>query len=126
MWGRVRPVLRGWDPVRVENSAEKGTPDVNYVNGWIELKWERKQPRNPDRLFVIAHYSQEQRTWAIRRHRAGGNVFLLLKISQEWLLLKGEVAAEYLNYVSLNKLREVTIGRWVKHLNDQELRNLLS
>lgn len=126
MWGRLRKTLREFDPVRIENRVELGTPDVNLSGGeWIELKWVRKKPKNPDRLFTIDHYTKEQETWAERRARAGGKVFLLLKISNEWLLFRGEVAARYLNKCSLNELRKVAIGQWVKSLNEPELKKLL-
>lgn len=126
MWGRVRKALRGLDPVRIENRLEKGTPDVNYVEGWLELKWERKIPRNSDNLFIIDHWTTEQATWHIRRSHSGGKTFVLIKISQEWLLLLGADAASYLNKTSLNELRKKVIGKWIKKLNDQELRNLLT
>lgn len=125
MWGRVRKALKGLDPVRVENRVELGTPDVNYVEGWIELKNQKRKPRDADKIFILDHYTPEQSCWATRRAYAGGRVFLLLKVSNEWMLFMGHVAAEYLNKVSLNELRKVCIGRWVKKLNDQELRNLL-
>lgn len=126
MWGRVKKALWDWDPTRIENKLELGTPDINLAMGqWIELKWVRKMPKNPDRIFEISHYTEYQKTWALRRHHVGGKVFLLLKISSEWLLFYGHVAAENLNKVSLNELRRVAIGRWVKKLNNQELRKLL-
>lgn len=126
MWGRVRKALSGLDPVRIENRLEKGTPDVNLCGGeWIELKWQRRQPKNQNNLFVIEHYTQEQATWAARRSHVGGKVFVLLKISQEWLLFRGDEAAKYLNQTSLNELRTKAIGRWVKTLKNQELKNLL-
>jgi hypothetical protein len=128
MWGRVRRALKGLDPVRVENRVEAGTPDVNYVEGWLELKWRRKQPKNPDKLFKLDHeFTTEQRTWAIRRQHAGGRTFVLVKISQEWILLYGHIAAQYLEKTSLNELRTKAIKIWYKNkLIDQELRELLT
>lgn len=127
MWGRVRKALKGLDPVRVENRVEAGTPDVNYVFGWVELKWMRKKPKREGTILHLDHeMTTEQRTWAVRRHHAGGKVFLLLKISTEWILFKGEVAAEYLGYSTLEQLREKAIKVWDKKLNDGELRTILT
>lgn len=126
MWGRVRKALKELDPVRVENRVEKGTPDVNYIEGWIELKWQRRAPKNGGILKLDHEFMLEQRVWAIRRHHLGGKVFLLLKVSNEWLLFHGHVAAEYLEYVTLEKLREVAIKTWYKKLNDKELREVLT
>lgn len=127
MWGRVRKALKGLDPVRVENKVEKGTPDVNISTGsWIELKWQRKAPKRGGILRLDHDMTIEQRVWAIRRNHAGGKVFLLLKIKNEWLLFKGEIAAEHLGYATLETLREKAIKTWKIRINDQELREILT
>jgi hypothetical protein len=126
MWGTVRQALRGLDPVRIENKLEKGVPDVNYVEGWVELKWVRKAPKNPETILMIDHYTTEQRTWAIRRHHAKGKIFLLLKVGVWWMVLSGACAAEHLNKVTLEELRKVAIKTWYKKLNHAELRQILT
>lgn len=126
MWGRVRKALKGLDPVRVENRVELGTPDVNYVEGWLELKWQRKAPKRGGILRLDHEFMLEQRVWAIRRHHAGGRCFLFLKIQNEWLLFYGYVAAEFLGYSTLEQLREKAIKVWKNQLNDQELREILT
>lgn len=128
MWGRVRRALKGFDPVRVENRLEKGTPDVNIAKGeWIELKWKRKKPKNSEAIFKLDHeYTTEQRIWAIRRIHAGGKVFVLVKIGSEWMILWGTVAAQYLERVSFNDIKSKAIKVWYKNkLNDAELREIL-
>lgn len=124
MWKPVRKAIQPLDPIRIENKCEIGTPDVNYVEGWIELKI-AVPPKRKDTILTIKHYTTEQRTWAIRRAHAGGRVWLFLKVSTEWLLFKGEIAAKYLGYVTLERLREVAIKTWKGKLNDQELREIL-
>lgn len=125
MWGRVRKALIGLDPVRIENRCELGTPDVNLSEGtWIELKWCRSAPKRGG-VLKIDHYTTEQHTWAIRRHHAGGRVFVLLKVSNEWLLFYGHTAPEFLGKVSLNELREKAIKVWLQKLNDAELKELI-
>lgn len=127
MWVRVRKALRNLDPIRIENSCEKGTPDVNLAGGqWIELKWQRKPPKRGGILKLDHDMLKEQRVWAIRRDHAGGKVFLLLKVGNIWLLLKGIVAAEYLGKVTLEELKEKAEKVWVQKLNDHELREILT
>ena len=117
MWGKLRPLLKEFDPVRIENKVEKGTPDVNLSDGtWIELKWIRKKPAREDTLIHIEHYTTEQKTWHIKRQHAGGKVFVLLKIGPEYLLFTGITAAKYLNETTLADLRKVAIKRWLKKL----------
>lgn len=125
MWNRVRTALRGLDPVRIENTCELGTPDVNYVEGFVELKQVKRYPKRGG-VIRVKHYTEDQKTWAIRRHHAGGRVFLFLKISNEWLLFKGHIAAEKLNKSTIEELREAACGRWLIKLNDPELRKLLT
>lgn len=125
MWGRVRKALKGLDPIRIENRCELGTPDVNISSGeWIELKIAEAPKRGG--ILKIEHYTPYQRTWAIRRNHAGGKVFLLLKVSNTWILLKGEVAAQYLNYTTIDELCKKAEKVWKIKLNDQELRDILT
>lgn len=126
MWGRVRKALKGLDPVRVENRAELGTPDVNLSTGsWIELKWQRTIPKRGGILKLDHDMTKEQRVWAIRRHHAGGKVFLFLKAGKEYFLFYGHIAAEYLGYSTIEELRKVAIKTWQIKLIDQELREAL-
>ncbi len=127
MWAGVRKTLKGLDPVRIENSCELGTPDVNISTGaWVELKWTRKAPKRGGIVKLDHDMTTEQRTWAVRRHHAGGKVFLLLKIGPEYLLFYGHVAAEFLGKLTLEELREKAIGKWKIKINDRELRELLT
>lgn len=125
LWSRVRKAIRDLDPVRVENRVEAGTPDVNFTLGWIELKYQRRAPKRGGILKLDHDLSYEQRVWAIRRHRAGGKTYVLLKIGPEYLLFKGYVAAEVFGKLTLNELREEAIGKWRQKLNDKELNELL-
>jgi hypothetical protein len=126
LWGRVRRAIRHLDPVRVENRVEAGTPDVWYSEGALELKWMRIAPKRGGIVKLDHDYTLEQRVWAIRRDKAGGKVYVLLKIGSEYLLFKGIVAAECLGYSTLEQLREKAIGKWRVKLNDKELGDLLT
>ncbi len=127
MWKRIHKAIKSYDPIRIENRCEKGTPDVNISTGaWIELKWQRKAPKRNIVLKLDHDMTLEQRIWAIRRHRAGGKSYVLLKIAQEWLLFEGYIAAELLGKVSLEELRGAAIKVWNKKLNDCELQAILT
>lgn len=107
------------DAVAVENPAYPGTPDVNYTKGWIELKWLRHWPARKDSVVQLEHYTQKQKLWLRRRHLAGGQVFLLLKVSREWLLFT------YPNLLNVGLLaREELINSafkyWKNGLNQEE------
>lgn len=121
MWDSLRPVIRSLDPVRVENPIVPGTPDVNYNQGWIELKFAERWPPRGGPLRVD-HFTRQQRTWLTRRRKAGGRAFLLLKVGAiEWLLFDGAVAAAMLGRVPRERLYEVCAARWTRLPRTKEI-----
>lgn len=117
--------MKGLDPVRIENKLELGVPDVNYVEGWIELKWVRRPPIRGG-VLTLDHFTPHQQTWLTRRTHSKGRAFLLLKVSNEWLLFTGLSAAENLGKLTIEELRKVALKTWPKKLDDSELRELLT
>ena len=123
---RVIQGLRSLDAVSVENPARPGTPDVNYVEGWIELKQLPRWPRGgPDEIVRVAHFRPGQRVWIGRRARRGGRVHVLLQVGADWLLLPGEVAARELGRVSRARLEEMAVRVWVGGIDMKELKACL-
>jgi len=122
MWDALRPLLRGLDPVRVENLVQAGTPDVNYTRGWIELKYAPRWPVRPDTPLKLDHFTNEQRVWLTRRCAAGGRAFLVLKVGDEWLLFNGRVAAEWVGRVDRHQLCLLATAHWPQKPTTQELR----
>lgn len=99
MWKKVRPILLAarLDPVRVENPIHPGTPDVNLICGWIELKCLQRWPIRDSSYVRIPHFTPQQRCWLYRRWKySPGSVFLLMEVQSEgqWLLFDGDVAAK--------------------------------
>lgn len=126
MWEALRPLLKGLDPVRIESPITPGIPDVNVTPGWIELKFaERWPPRGgPLRLD---HFTTEQRAFLVRRRRAGGKAWLLLKVGEsEWLLFDGTVAAVYLGREPRERLYEMVLARWTRKPLKEEIQQCLA
>lgn len=119
---RVMRALKkeGLDPVRVENPVHPGTPDVNHIEGWIELKWVRAAPVNGG-VVKVDHFTPQQRNFLRRRCRHGGDAHLLLKVGQCWMLFKGDVAADIVGRSDMRTLWDRAFGRWGRGLDDKEL-----
>lgn len=122
MWAALRPLLKGTHPRRIENRIMADEPDVNYSQGWIELKYKHGWPKREDTKLEVAHFTAGQRAWATQRTIAGGRVFLLLKVGEsEWILFQGAVAAKFVGRVPRSKLYTVCLARWVRKPKKEEL-----
>lgn len=121
MWDSIRPVLKKFDPVRIESPITPGIPDVNYSQGWIELKYvERWPPRGGP--LRIDHFTKEQRGFLVKRRKAGGRAFLLLKVGKdEWLLFDGLTAAASVGRVKRKRLYEMCLARWTRLPRTEEI-----
>lgn len=116
-------VLRDLDAVSVENPVGAGTPDVNFIGGWMELKSMDHWPRGTgagEPALIIEHYTQTQRVWSIKRWRKGGLVLLLLKVGRDWLLFEAPIAAEFVGRVNRERLFEVALESWKGGLKEEE------
>lgn len=97
MWDKLGEAMReiNLDPIRVENPAHPGTPDVNFVQGWVELKFMPKWPDDSFRPVRLPHPPQpQQKVWLARRWHHGGPAWLCLLVGnhytgEDWLLFKG-------------------------------------
>lgn len=93
---RIRKALHGRDPRRCENAVDPGTPDIHYIGGWIESKYEDEWPAKPTTVLRLKRYAPEQRAWHVRRCAAGGTVFVALEVDSEFHLFQADMAARYL------------------------------
>lgn len=91
--------------IPVENPVLPGTCDVNYVEGWIELKQMKRWTGGYTGVFLIEHFTPQQRVFLHKRARKNGNVWLLLQVGKEFLMFHGEWAQQYVGRVSESELR---------------------
>jgi hypothetical protein len=111
----------GLHPVAVENPACPGTPDVNHVQGWIELKQIKEWPSKSGSMVRVEHFTQQQRIWLRNRCRFGGRAHLLIRVGCDWLLLDGRYAADALGVAPKHELIAHAVAYWPKRLNEEEL-----
>ncbi len=109
---RVVRALRELHAVSVENPACPGTPDVNYVEGWLELKQLPRWPAGEDTIVRVPHFTPQQRIWISQRAKRGGAVHVLVQIGKEWLLLPGPAAATMLGRATREALRQSAVQQW--------------
>jgi len=113
-------MLSPLDAVAVENPAYPGTPDVNFVEGWIELKVAERWPPQGG-ILRLEHFTQHQRVWLLRRWRRGGRALLLLRVGREWLLFDGETAAKIVGRADKNKLLASAARHWPNRPSGKDL-----
>lgn len=105
----VVQVLSGLDAISVENPVRPGTPDVNFIEGWVELKVLEKWPARASTKIKVACFTPQQRVWLERRHRRQGAVFFLILIAKDWLLFDGYTAGRFIGQYNKNEMIENAI-----------------
>ncbi len=113
------------DPISIENSAYPGTPDVNYADGWIELKSLDRWPPRESSIVRPHHLTQQQKVWLRRRWRISHNAWLLLSVGREWLLFDGETAFHKVGSSSRSDLIEVAFFTWMRQPSAEEFVEIL-
>jgi len=125
MRGAVVKALKPLHGIAVENPCLPGTPDVNYIEGWIELKWLRAWPKRDDTIVRFDHYTTQQKIWAYLRRRAGGQCWFLMQCGREWLLLDGAIAAMVVNKSTKAELIAASSAYFSSGLSSEDLLVLL-
>jgi hypothetical protein len=119
LWGWLKDHLPELRPLkfhvqRVENAIAKGVPDVEgCIDGrsfWCELKVAYPRANGHVRVMI----EQAQVNWAIRRCRAGGSSWVLVRVTgKSWrdnrhYLVWGLDAQELRETISLTRLEELS------------------
>jgi hypothetical protein len=116
------------DAVSVENPACPGTPDVNYIGGWVELKYAKDWPARDETTVRLDHFTPQQRVWLRRRWYNGiksnatdGAVWLCLQVSKtrDWLVFDGESASKYVGKDGYNKAALLELAVFVGQSADE-------
>jgi hypothetical protein len=121
MRGRVVEALRALNAVPVENPVLPGTPDVNFVEGWLELKWLRAWPKSEGTVVRVEHFTPQQRIFHLRRRMAGGRSDVLIQCRREWILLDGSVAIFVIGQATRQQLHDAAVRSWSNGLDRKEL-----
>jgi hypothetical protein len=79
--------LKGRHSFRIENLACPGTPDIGYVNGFVECKWLAKWPKNGVARF--RHWTAQQACWHKEHWAAGGQSWIVAQVADEYFLVPG-------------------------------------
>lgn len=95
----------------VENRCGSGTPDVNYADGWIELKMLKKWPAREHTPVKIRHFTPQQKIWISDRWEAGGAVYLLIQVNKTFLLYNGCDVQE-IGSVTRERMIELAARQW--------------
>lgn len=128
----LRPHVLQWlkplHGVAVENGdINPGCPDVNYADGWIELKHLDNWPKVSDGAVVrCEHFTVQQRLWALQRRCAGGQVWFFIQIGRDFLLFDALDAAMKVGFVSRAQLYNAAKANWNKRVNEEEFRICVS
>lgn len=116
---RIMKALRGHHPVRVENPACPGTPDINYTHGWIESKWLPRWPTFGN-VVKVDHFTPQQRAWHVERSVRGGVSYVVIQISKTVLLFRGYDAAMHLGKLDETETRRMALACWENMLPPHE------
>lgn len=111
MRSQLIKLLKPIHAVPVENAAEEGTPDVNTVYGWLELKLLDRWPVRGGAVGAKL-LRPAQRTWLRTRCAHAGSAWVLLRVANEHLLLWGAWAAEHLGRTNKEQLVEAAVAYW--------------
>ncbi len=122
---------KGWrEATRHEDKLQLGIADLSFVSknglhGWMELKKVHEWPKRDSTIVRIPHYTDHQRIWLKKKGEAGGNVWLLVKISRDVLLFDWKVA-QHVGHMYRGELMSRAAGVWLGKMDYDALGTILS
>lgn len=118
--------MRSLDAQAVENPVNPGTPDVEYIGGWIELKYLPEFPKRTETPIRVPHFRPEQRAWITQRTLRGGRVHVIIRIEKHFFLLHGMVAAQKLGQLTHLELINNSLAHWYGSIDGEQLIKILT
>ena len=87
MRAKLVQILSPFHAIPVENKVPPlGTPDINFVGGWIECKRRERWPIRENQVVKFPHpVNLNQKVWRDLRTRKGGTVILAIQVARDWL-----------------------------------------
>lgn len=96
LYKKLKRATPGFHWQRHEDKLTAGIPDCSFgaagVNGWVELKTYDCWPRKINDPLAFTDLKPEQRNWATKRGRAGGRVWFLVEVGEDWFLISWKYA----------------------------------
>jgi len=130
VWQYLRKGMMGsgWHVTRIESSAGNGVPDVSYgipgISGWIELKYIVNWPVRATTKVKLP-LRPEQKYWIKARGELAGNVWVFIRIEDDFFLLSWEEALDAYDGWDKETWLCLQAGVWSKRVNFEELCGLL-
>jgi hypothetical protein len=98
LWTTMRGAMSPYGKLkRIENSIDKGTPDVTYlfrrypkvppVMGWVELKYLDGWPDSDRTKVVVKKLTKDQVDFIADWDAAGGRAYVLIQVGRDYALL---------------------------------------
>lgn len=99
------------DAVPIENHMRAGTPDINYIGGWIECKWMKFWPKTCDTKAIrFSHpLTKEQGLWLKRRWRRGGVTLVCVQVARDWFFFSGDTIKDQFNNMTRDQMIENSV-----------------
>lgn len=129
MWATMRLQMgknKHWlEATRHEDTLQLGIADVSFVStnrvhGWMELKQIDEWPKRESTILKIDHYTDDQRLWLKRKGKAGGHVWLFVKVGRDYLLFDWE-AAQRVGKLNKAALYDIAWKVWEKKMDWRDL-----
>jgi hypothetical protein len=109
---KVINALYPLDPMPVDNPRRPGTPDINFVEGWMELKYMPEWPRKASTLVKFPKFSTQQRVWLVKRSVRQGNCFVFLQVKNLYLLFEGGFAGQHFDRMTKDEMIKNALYVW--------------
>ena len=103
--------------ISVENPAYPGTPDVAYIEGWVELKYAKVWPVRKATPLRFEHFTPQQRCWLIEHWISGGAAWLCVQVTKtrDWLVFDGESGGRHVGRDGYHKEALFSLAAFTGH-----------